>query len=65
MNFKSGLTLGTEISSGFFGKVFEAIDPVRGAVAVKVLHQFPGERDADWIVRKESPSGTIESAMPF
>jgi len=52
--FKSGLALGAEISSGFFGKVFNAHDPVRGNVAVKVLHQYPGEADAAWIVRKET-----------
>jgi eukaryotic-like serine/threonine-protein kinase len=52
MNFKSDLVLGAEISAGFFGKVFHAVDPVRGNVAVKILHQYPGEPDADWLVRK-------------
>jgi eukaryotic-like serine/threonine-protein kinase len=53
-DFTSELKLGKEIASGFFGKVFIADDPVRGTVAVKRLHQFSGESDADWNVRKET-----------
>jgi eukaryotic-like serine/threonine-protein kinase len=53
-DFKSGLILGAEISSGYFGKVFNAHDPMRGDVAVKVLHQRADEPDAAWLVRKET-----------
>jgi serine/threonine-protein kinase len=53
-DFTSGLKLGKEIASGFFGKVFIADDPARGEVAVKRLHQYAGESDADWNVRKET-----------
>ncbi|MDR6662359.1 serine/threonine-protein kinase [Tardiphaga sp. 172_B4_N1_3] len=53
-DFSSALKKGTEISSGFFGKVFNAVDPVHGDVAVKVLHQHIGEADDDWALRKET-----------
>ncbi|SEI03428.1 serine/threonine-protein kinase [Tardiphaga sp. OK245] len=53
-DFKSGLVLGNEIASGFFGKVFEATDPAHGLVAVKKLHQYDGESDKAWAIRKET-----------
>lgn len=52
--FKSGLKLGKEIASGFFGKVFLAEDPAHGTVAVKKLHQYDRETDAHWEIRKET-----------
>lgn len=49
---QSDLKLGTQIGSGYFGKVFLADDPVHGTVAVKVLTASPGESPSEWQVRK-------------
>jgi serine/threonine-protein kinase len=43
---------GPHLGSGHFGTVYQAVDPVHGDVAVKVLKQRAGELDADWRIRK-------------
>jgi serine/threonine protein kinase len=49
---QSQLALGAPIGSGFFGKVYQASDPVLGRVAVKVFQKESGEDDSEWQVRK-------------
>jgi hypothetical protein len=51
---RSNITLGKKLGSGFFGEVFQAHDEVHGDVAVKVVHQYVGESDADWLARRET-----------
>jgi serine/threonine protein kinase len=51
--FRTEITIGKSIGSGFFSEVFEADDPVHGTVAVKVLRQAAGEADAEWLLRKD------------
>lgn len=53
-NFVADLVLGTAIANGHFGQVLNAADAAHGAVAVKVLRQFNGEDNADWVQRKET-----------
>jgi eukaryotic-like serine/threonine-protein kinase len=48
----SDLQIGDFIGEGHFGKVYEATDPVKGEVAVKVLVQRPQETDGQWQQRK-------------
>ena len=43
---------GSFLGSGGFGKVYKAVDPVHGDVAIKVLKQALGESDPDWQMRK-------------
>ena len=50
--FVSDLELGPEIGTGFFGVVHEGRDPVHGRVAVKIPRPYPGEPDADWLLRR-------------
>lgn len=47
-NHVSNLAIGARIGSGQFGDVYEAVDQVHGAVAVKVISQDPNQSDVDW-----------------
>ncbi|WP_242396395.1 serine/threonine-protein kinase [Anaeromyxobacter oryzisoli] len=48
------LQLGAVLGEGFFGRVYMGDDPIRGAVAVKVLVKESGESDAEWLARREA-----------
>lgn len=48
----SPLVLGKRIGDGYFGEVYEAVDPIHGQVAVKVLRSDPAESQSDWMVRR-------------
>lgn len=47
------LQLGAPLGEGCFGRVYMGDDPIRGAVAVKVLLKKPSESDAAWEARRE------------
>jgi len=49
--YTAQLTLRGRIGGGQFGDVFEALCPLHGKVAVKLLRQNPGESPADWASR--------------
>jgi serine/threonine protein kinase len=51
MEFITELTIGAQLGSGGFGRVFAATHPVHGRLAIKYLAQRPGETAADWSAR--------------
>lgn len=48
----ANLTLENPIGSGYFGTVYEGVDPIHGRVAVKVFSKRPDESEAEWNARK-------------
>jgi eukaryotic-like serine/threonine-protein kinase len=48
------LQIGAELGHGFFGRVCEGVDPIRGRVAVKILVKNSVESDAEWQARRET-----------
>lgn len=54
------LELGAPLGNGHYGQVFSALDPVRGAVAVKVIARHPGEPDAQWFAKRD---GALQEAQ--
>lgn len=51
-NLRAKLQILREIGRGHFGVVYEALDPIRGQVAVKVFEKRDEENDLDWQKRK-------------
>ena len=52
--FPGGLILGEELGAGAYGTVYEAVDIIRGRVAVKVYQKLPDESGAQWQERLQS-----------
>jgi eukaryotic-like serine/threonine-protein kinase len=51
-SLRSDLKVGVVIGAGYFGEVHIGHDDIHGEVAVKILHQQPGETDVNWRIRK-------------